>query len=185
MHGYAAFHLGDDTAYRAGRITANPVPHIDLFGTIIIPFFLIMSGSQAVIGWAKPVPVNTAALRHGRLGALLVSLAGPFSNFMLFWFFWAAFRLGADSGDLFRFFTYHGMLLNFVLFMFNMLPLPPLDGSAMIVFFLPEKAARHFRRIGVFGILLVFLLLQIPAVSVFFGRAWNAVLSAIILRPGG
>jgi Zn-dependent protease len=159
-HGVVANALGDDTAKRAGRITLNPVRHIDPFGTIILPAMLALSGLPA-FGWAKPVPVNPRRLRQPRQHSLYVSLAGPATNLALAAVCAALYRTwGMHSAGWFADYVFVAGLLNVVLCLFNLLPIPPLDGSAIIERFLPDRwwpAYLKFRRYS-FALLLVFML---------------------------
>jgi Zn-dependent protease len=160
-HAWSAFKLGDDTAARQGRMTLNPIPHIDLFGTILLPIISVVSGGIGFIAWAKPVPVSPYKFRKTismRTGMMITALAGPASNIVLafliggIWMFLdkIGFGAGADSGD----FAQKGrlsvdMLLGRVFFMniglavFNMLPIPPLDGSRVLPLAWQEKLSRY------------------------------------------
>lgn len=167
-HGYVAEWWGDPTARMLGRLTLNPLPHIDLFGSILVPGMLILSGSGLLFGWAKPVPVTPENFRDRRMGDITVSLAGPASNVLLALGFAAALavaRLIAGPGDVlesvFTLCTY-GILLNLVLAVFNLLPIPPLDGSHVVANLLPGPAAYKYRSLGQYGLLIVFLLMFIP-----------------------
>jgi Zn-dependent protease len=166
-HGFVANLLGDDTAKRAGRLTLNPIPHIDPFGSIVLPALGALTGVP-VIGWAKPVPVNPARLRGGRRDMLVVSLAGPGTNFVLAAVAAVIARSqfhanGADSilfGDLplrvlipFIFAE-----VNLFLGVFNFLPIPPLDGAALIERVLPRAWLPGWYRFRPYGILVLFLL---------------------------
>jgi len=131
-HGYVALKLGDPTAFYAGRLTLNPLKHIDLWGTILIPGFLILSGTGFVFGWAKPVPVNYYNLRYGKYGPLLVALAGPATNFILF------ARISPAETSL-PFLLVTIAMVNGVLMLFNLIPVPPLDGSKVLYVFLEHR----------------------------------------------
>jgi Zn-dependent protease len=168
-HGVVALWFGDDTAKKAGRLTLNPIPHIDPFGSIILPAFGAISGIP-VIAWAKPVPVNPNQLRHPRRNMLWVGLVGPFTNFVLM--FIAAFvarsvyrslEFVPGSGALGDFplsfqiaFTF--ALANLFLGVFNLLPIPPLDGSSLLERILPEAWLPHWYRFRPYGMLLLFAL---------------------------
>ncbi len=138
-HGYVALRLGDPTAYYAGRLTLNPLKHIDLWGTIILPLLLILStGGRFVFGWAKPVPVNYYNLRYGKYGPVIVALAGPLTNFLLLAFFGLAARYSpSDTALPFLFVSI--ALVNGVLMLFNLIPIPPLDGSKVLYLFLENR----------------------------------------------
>lgn len=166
-HGYVAEWWGDPTARMLGRLTLNPLPHIDLFGSILVPGMLLLSGSGILFGWAKPVPVTPENFRDRKMGDITVSLAGPASNILLALGFAAILAVGAlvsggaPSETVWRLCTY-GILLNFVLAVFNLLPIPPLDGSHVVANLLPRPAAYAYRSLGQYGLLIVFLLLFIP-----------------------
>ncbi len=137
-HGYAALWLGDPTAKYAGRLTLNPIPHIDLWGTIIIPLLLIISNLGFVIGWAKPVPVNYYNLRNQKWGPVLVALAGPATNFLLLILFALLARFSPQDTQL-PLLWVSMALTNGVLMLFNILPIPPLDGSKILYVFLEDQ----------------------------------------------
>jgi Zn-dependent protease len=167
-HGYVAEWWGDPTARMLGRLTLNPLPHIDLFGSILVPGMLLLSGSGILFGWAKPVPVTPENFRDRRMGDITVSIAGPASNVLLALGFAAVLAIaglfagGAGPSEaVWRLCTY-GILLNFVLAVFNLLPIPPLDGSHVVANLLPRPAAYAYRSLGQYGLLIVFLLLFIP-----------------------
>ena len=145
-HGWAAERLGDPTARMAGRITFNPLPHIDLFGTVILPISLILLHSSFVIGWAKPVPVNFYRLRRPRRDTILVSLAGILSNLTLAILISLVWRLvllfELQPGTVFFFFAnvvYYTVGINLLLAVFNLVPVPPLDGSKVVGALLPPR----------------------------------------------
>lgn len=137
-HGSMALKLGDNTAKYAGRLTLNPLKHIDPVGTIALPALLILTGSPFVVGWAKPVPVNPYNFRDQRWGSLKVSLAGPLVNFSLAIIFGLLMRfipLPAATSSLFSYIV----IYNFVLALFNLVPVPPLDGSHILFSFLSSR----------------------------------------------
>ena len=140
-HGWVANHLGDPTARYMGRLTLNPIPHIDLMGSIIVPFILLISGTGFIVGWAKPVPYNPYNLRDKKNGEMLVALAGPASNLLLALVFGIIIRIlliqgiGIDS-SIISFFSII-VLYNVLLAVFNLVPIPPLDGSKILFHFLP------------------------------------------------
>lgn len=134
-HGYAAYLLGDETARRAGRLTLNPVAHIDLWGTIIIPLLMLVT-SGAAFGWAKPVPINPYNLKFPRWGPAIVAVAGPASNFLMAVFAGIVFKMLSVTFDpqanLLMIFLVNFALLNLFLMIFNLVPIPPLDGSKVL-----------------------------------------------------
>ncbi len=137
-HGYVALQLGDPTAKYAGRLSLNPVKHVDLWGTIVVPLLLILSQAGFVFGWAKPVPVNYYNLRHGKWGPVIVALAGPLTNFVLLAVFGLLARVSPAGTALpYLFFTLAS--INAVLMFFNLIPIPPLDGSKVLYLFLEHR----------------------------------------------
>ncbi|MBI4239669.1 site-2 protease family protein, partial [Candidatus Uhrbacteria bacterium] len=131
-HGVAAYAQGDPTPKDQGRLTLNPIPHIDPLGTLLIPGFLLLTGSPFLIGWARPMPFNPYNLRNARYGSLLVALAGPLSNFILFIAAGLLLKFyfpGLEATNFLVIFLAKLVLVNFVLGFFNMIPIPPLDGS--------------------------------------------------------
>lgn len=158
-HGYVALRLGDPTAQLAGRLTLNPIKHIDLWGTIIIPFILIVSGTGFVFGWAKPVPVNYHNLKAGKYGPLWVALAGPATNLLLLMFFGLLARF-SSAGTAIPFLFGTIALINGVLMLFNLIPIPPLDGSKVLYVFL-EKRPDIIQFMERYGLVLLLALLII------------------------
>ena len=150
MHGAAADWLGDKTARYAGRLTLNPLVHIDMFGSILLPIMLVAVGSPIFFGYAKPVPYNPYNLRPGRFSEAIVAIAGPLSNALIACFFGLVIRLGflpsAMQGPFFLV-----IVVNIMLMIFNMIPVPPLDGSKVFASLLPEGLGRGYARVrGVF-----------------------------------
>ena len=164
-HGYAARHFGDLTAYQAGRITLNPIRHIDPMGTIVIPILiLIASQGKYAFGWAKPVPVNFGRLRNPKRDMLWVAAAGPGAN-LLMAILWAVV-IKAVHGIPANYFTEPvllmargGIIVNAVLMVLNLLPLPPLDGGRIAVSLLPNKLAYRFARVEPFGMIILLALM--------------------------
>lgn len=165
-HGYAAYRFGDDTARLSGRLTLNPIRHLDLFGSIILPLMLVIFNSGFMIGWAKPVPVNTNNLKKGRWPSVIVSFAGIFANLILAIIFGLLIRvvplLGFPAYDFsnphpFYIISQTIVLLNLVLALFNIIPIPPLDGSKILFEFLPYRfryIEEFLERWGIFFLLL-------------------------------
>ena len=155
-HGALAYLFGDDTAKRAGRLTLNPVPHIDPLGSIILPAFAVLTGAP-FLGWAKPVPVNPSKLRNPRRQMLYVGLVGPFTNFALMMVAAVAARLVApgDGGIDLRFVLIAFAAVNLFLGVFNLLPIPPLDGSSLIERFLPRTWLPTWWKIRPYGFLIL------------------------------
>tara|TARA_Y100000310_G_C20488454_1_gene717965 strand:- start:191 stop:844 length:654 start_codon:yes stop_codon:yes gene_type:complete len=137
-HGYVALRLGDPTAYYAGRLSLNPIKHIDLWGSIIIPLVLILSSAGFVFGWAKPVPVNYYNLRKGKYGPTIVALAGPATNLVILIVFALLVRVSPEGTALPAFF-FTVAAINGFLMLFNLIPIPPLDGSKVLYLFLENR----------------------------------------------
>ncbi|MEI6843508.1 MAG: site-2 protease family protein [bacterium] len=179
-HGYAAYLQGDNTAKFAGRLTLNPIPHIDPLGSIILPGLLALSGSPVVVGWAKPVPFNPYNLRNQRWGEAIVAVAGPLSNIILAIVFGLFLRLNILSslGGLFGYIV----LINLVLATFNLVPIPPLDGSKILFSILPyrfQKIRNILEQYGTFILIFfVFFLWQFlfPVISLEFKLLTGIVL---------
>jgi Zn-dependent protease len=168
-HAWQARREGDDTAERLGRITLNPLPHLDLFGSFIVPMALYLTHAGFMFGWAKPVPVNPANYRDYRGGDIRVSLAGIVSNLGLAVLATLAagviIKVGTITGPLggvmeglFSMARY-GIVINLILAFFNLIPIPPLDGSHVLFHLLPREAAVRYRQAGRYGILVVMALL--------------------------
>ena len=158
-HGYAARHFGDNTAYLQGRMTLNPFKHIDPIGTIAMPLLLYFATSGAFLfGYAKPVPVNFAALRNPKRDMIWVALAGPASNFAqaILWSLMLVVLAGVNVQEPFFIkMAQAGILVNLVMWAFNLFPLPPLDGGRILVGLLPSKQARWVERIEPWGFFIV------------------------------
>lgn len=164
-HGYAARHFGDPTAYQAGRISLNPIRHIDPIGTLLIPaVVLFASGGKFAFGWAKPVPVNFGMLRNPKRDMLWVAAAGPGANlFMavlwaLLFKFVAVMPVNYFSEPALRM-AEGGIIINLVLMVLNLFPLPPLDGGRIAVSLLPHRLAYQFSRVEPYGMIILMVLL--------------------------
>jgi Zn-dependent protease len=168
-HGYAAWALGDDTAKRLGRLSLNPLVHVDQFGTIVFPAILVIGQLitvghvQFMFGWAKPVPVAAWKFPNPRRGMLVVAAAGPLMNFFLAWIACVAMNavpfVPAWLGAPMVLFALYFVLLNLGLGLFNLLPVPPLDGGRIVVGLLPERAAQKWAKLERAGIVIVLLLI--------------------------
>jgi Zn-dependent protease len=170
-HAWSASRLGDDTARRLGRVTLNPVVHTDPIGTLLLPVVAMASGAP-LIGWAKPTPVNTRNLRHPRRDHILVTAAGPTSNLLIAVAAAAAIRAGAmGHGSLLDYLVYDAVTLNVLLAVFNMLPIPPLDGGQIVMALLPPQMAMKLGWIYQYGFLIL------------MGLLVAGVLTALIVRP--
>ncbi|MDO9392547.1 MAG: site-2 protease family protein [Methylotenera sp.] len=161
-HGYAAKYFGDMTAFNAGRITLNPIKHIDPFGTILLPAITILLGG-ILFGWAKPVPVDFSRLRNPKKDMLWVAAAGPASNFVMAIFWALVFKFSAGAPEAIAYplamMAGAGITINIVLMVLNLLPLPPLDGGRIAVSLLPMNLARPFAQIERFGFIILIALL--------------------------
>jgi Zn-dependent protease len=147
-HGYAAYMLGDPTAKLQGRLTLNPLAHIDLFGSIIVPLLLVLGGSGILFGWAKPVPYNPYNLRNQRWGEAIVGFAGVFTNLLLAVLFALVARASFASGfTMFSTLAASVVFVNLSLGLFNLIPIPPLDGYTVFRGLLPLRASLAFRDI--------------------------------------
>lgn len=171
-HGYVARHLGDNTAYMLGRVTLNPFKHIDPVGTILMPLLLYFATSGAFLfGYAKPVPVNFGRLRRPRRDMIWVALAGPASNFIqaILWAVAYTLLVGADLNE--RFFLEMckaGVLVNLVMWAFNLFPLPPLDGGRILVGLLPRRQAQAISRLEPWGFFIVLGLVLLGVVGTYW-----------------
>lgn len=175
-HGFIAYRWGDSTARDQGRITFNPVPHIDPLGTLILPILMMFTGSGMLFGWARPVPINPARFRKYRAGLFWVSLAGPAMNFLIAAVSGLAFAatLKFASPEFYLFeplieMTKVSVMLNFSLGIFNLLPLPPLDGSKIIESFLPYNAMKAYESIAQYSFWILLALIMTGALSILSG----------------
>lgn len=178
-HGYIALKCGDDTAKVMGRITLNPIVHVELFGTIILPVMLYFLGGF-VIGWAKPVPINPYRFKDMKTGILKVGISGPATNFILAVIFslivWILAYLGfakTDSGLTIIAVIAAGVTLNLILCFFNLIPIPPLDGSRVVSVFMPDEMAAKYEKLSPYGIFIIFLLLRV--IWPFIGTAASVI----------
>jgi Zn-dependent protease len=187
-HGWAAYKMGDPTAHALGRITLNPIAHIDPIGTILLPVMLIIMGAPP-FGWAKPVPVNPFNLRNPRRDNLLISAAGPVSNFsvaliafMLLQMLKLAnpdvliMRGGTPSlGNGLFLILYYTILINVILAVFNLIPIPPLDGSGILMGLISEEAAGKYEQIRPYGFIILILLIM----TGFIGRILGFIMGIV------
>jgi Zn-dependent protease len=164
-HGWVAYRLGDPTAKILGRLTLNPIKHIDLFGTIILPALTVWLGG-IIFGWAKPVPITWRNLRHKRRDIALVALAGPFANFLMIFIWAASIKLGLyleaqhiTSGVIFEAMGKIGMSVNAILMVLNLLPIQPLDGGRVLSSLLPGRWSYYFDKLERYGLIILLVLI--------------------------
>jgi len=163
-HGYVAKQYGDFTAYAQGRVTLNPLRHIDPMGTVVVPLLLLAVSSPYLFGWAKPVPINFGNLRHPKRDMFWVAAAGPGAN-LLMAFLWAlVFKFGlaipeSNFSEPMLLMAQAGILVNVILLVLNLLPLPPLDGGRIAVSLLPQRIAYRFAQIEPYGFIILLVLL--------------------------
>jgi Zn-dependent protease len=165
-HGYTALRLGDDTAEKAGRLTLNPVAHIDPVGTVLLPAILIYSGSPVIFGWAKPVPIDMRKFRDPVKGMLVTGAAGPLSNLVLALLFALPVRTGIVSvNSVPGAFCLTGVVISLVLGVFNLVPVPPLDGSHVLMAVLPRDLRRYYAKAERFGFIILIGLLYLGLID--------------------
>ena len=185
-HGWAAFKMGDPTAYHLGRVTLNPIPHIDPIGTILMPLMLAVMGFP-FFGWAKPVPVNPLNLRNPRRDNLIISAAGPISNLTVAFiaFFGVIILKNLISGPLGEnpvfFILYYTILINVVLATFNLIPVPPLDGSGVLLGLISNEAAQKYEQIRPYGFIIIILLWITGILSTIFALIHGIIIFFINL----
>ena len=188
-HAWVAYRCGDPTAKELGRMTLNPIPHIDLWMTILLPGLLAFMGAP-IFGGAKPVPVNFHRLRSPLRDMALVALAGPASNFLIAIVFAAAWKIciaygGYEQDSLMALVLQWSFFSNVMLTAFNLIPIPPLDGSRVMTWLLPAPMRHGYMALERFGILLVFLLLYIPQVRALLFQMGDGIMSLIASLTSG
>jgi len=191
-HGYVAYRMGDNTAMLAGRLTLNPIKHLDFIGSFLLPLILKFTGSPIIFGYAKPVPVNFANLRDYRRGVIYVSSAGVLANFvcafisgLLFQFLISIESLWYNSAaghlvSVLILILGYSVIINCVLAIFNLIPVPPLDGSKIFAMFLPLNLRRQYARLERFGILIIFFLLMTNSLNKIFTFFINPLINFLL-----
>lgn len=186
-HGYVAYRLGDSTAKRAGRLTLNPIAHIDLFGTILLPALLIFVHSPILFGWAKPVPVNFYALKNPKKDSIYVAIAGPVSNILMALFFtlvfWFTSSVNPSNLSIFiedlRLMCLYGVQINIIFALFNLIPILPLDGGRVLAGLLPMKLSYKYSKLEPYGMYIVILLLFLGVLN-FIVSLSNPIVSFLL-----
>ena len=196
-HGYVAYRLGDPTAKAHGRLSLNPLAHVDLIGTILVPIFLVVVHSPFLIGWAKPVPINPGYFRNPFKGMLYVALAGPGMNILLalstvvvgrvallaFSPTYLLYAAGFGANLVHAIFFLLGMFVvyNVILAVFNMIPIPPLDGSRILTYFLPPEGRRIMLGMERYGFIILIAIIYLGGLRGLFGAMngiWNSLLGS-------
>jgi Zn-dependent protease len=195
-HGYMALRLGDHTAKDMGRLTLNPIPHIDPIGSIVVPLFSLLATGRVFIAWAKPVPVNPLNFSNFKRDDIFVSIVGPLSNIFMALICAILFIVLQNLSPLIYSTNYEvlidvwnflakmflgGVYLNIVLAVFNMLPIPPLDGSHVVASILPDQISNQYRNIGFFGIFIIILLMRVEGFRLIFSSIIETIAIPFIL----
>lgn len=186
-HGYVASKLGDKTALILGRLTFNPLKHIDMIGTVLVPLVLLFLGGF-IFGWAKPVPINPRNFKNPRRDMALVSIAGPLSNLIMA-FIWAAIMklglmlmgMGTKAGLPITLMGQAGIMINLVLMFLNLIPIPPLDGSRIVAAIIPMKWLYYYDRIEPYGFVILLLLIFTGVLGWIIGPGIMAIYKLFIL----
>lgn len=181
-HAFSAKKFGDTTAEQQGRYTLNPIKHIDPFGSLLLPFLSFFSGAF-LIGWAKPVPVNPSNFRNPLKHNAIVSFAGPLSNFLLAIIFFSVSLLFLDGQPKLSNIFYYGTVFNIFLFCFNLLPIPPLDGSHILFSVFPNKFTAQWMNFGLYGSIILLFFIFSPLWK-YFLLLINSILNLFLIIAG-
>lgn len=183
-HGWMAYKCGDDTARDMGRLTLNPFAHIDMFGTILLPVFLVLSGSGFVFGWAKPVPINPANFNNPKNDIIKVGAAGPLSNIiiavastLLIWMIQISGMPVTNASITLLNVLVFSVFINLLLAVFNLIPIPPLDGSQILAGFMTARQSMMYERIRPYGMLIILALF-------FTGIMWKVIMPVVMFLQG-
>ena len=180
-HGYAALLLGDPTAKRARRLTLNPLAHVDPIGSVILPLILVLANSPVLLGWAKPVPFNPGYFRDPRRGIMIVGAAGPLSNFAVCLASALLFRLVGPMTPILSGFLLMFCATNLILGLFNLIPVPPLDGSRIVMGLLPDDLLQGYMRLEPFGFIIIFALLWMGALDRVIGPIFETLIRWLLV----
>lgn len=184
-HAYSAHKMGDDTAKNLGRISLNPMAHIDIIGTIVLPLLQIFTG-LIFFGWAKPVPVNPLNFKDKKMGMFWVSLAGPLSNVILGTIFIIIFKLIGhlvQQGSILEpviYIIFYSVIINFILAVFNMIPIPPLDGSGVLAGFISERSYyKYMEKVGPYGFIILLALIYLNVLDYIFKPIYKILIAIL------
>ncbi len=180
-HAFIAYKRGDMTAARSGRLTLNPLAHIDPFGTILLPVFLIAVRSPVLFGWAKPVPIDFSSLKNPKKDIIWVGLAGPAANLLLALLATLIVKSGAIAGPTMTQIAGHIILVNVILAVFNLIPIPPLDGSRIVMGLLPVPLAIRYAAIEPYGFIILFALLYLGLFDLIIWPVVNGIIHILSL----
>lgn len=179
-HGITAYWLGDRTAKYAGRLTLNPLKHIDPFGTLLLPAILMISGSPVIFGWAKPVPISYWGLKKPKRDIILVGLSGPLANILAALIFTLILKSPLVIPLFIVQLIHQGILINIVLAVFNLIPIPPLDGSRVLFGMLPPSIAKKYAKFERYGFIILFILLYLKIIDRILWPIVNAIISRLL-----
>ena len=159
-HGYVAYRMGDNTAKLHGRLTLNPLKHLDPLGSVLLPLLLMTAGSRVLLAWAKPVPINESNFADPQKGMAICGLAGPLANFTIMYVAVVLLKIPAIAQPL-GWLLMKIIMINFILGVFNLIPIPPLDGSRIVAYFLNGRTAYRYYQIEPYGPIIIFVLLYL------------------------